>query len=65
MRIAILAHNLTVGGVERVAAMWADGFSERGHDVHVITFGDKSPQTYSSNDGIKTTSVVPCGFGQV
>ena len=60
MRITILVHRLTGGGAERVAALWANGFSERGHDVHVITFDDKSPQTYLLCDGIKTTSVVPC-----
>lgn len=60
MRITILVHRLTGGGAERVAALWANGFSERGHDIHVITFDDKSPQTYLLCDGIKTTSVVPC-----
>ena len=37
MKIAICVHNLANGGAERVAALWATGFAERGDEVTVIT----------------------------
>lgn len=37
MKIVILVHNLTGGGAERVAALWATGFANRGHNVTVLT----------------------------
>ena len=37
MKIVFLVHNLTGGGAERVAALWASGFANRGHDVTVLT----------------------------
>lgn len=37
MRIAIISTCLTHGGAEHCAAMWANGFSQRGHQVMVIT----------------------------
>lgn len=46
MKIVILVNNLTAGGAERVAAMWAEGFHKRGHEVSVVIFDDKSPITY-------------------
>ena len=36
MRLAIMVHNLTGGGAERVAALWANGFAERGENVSLI-----------------------------
>lgn len=32
----IMVHNLTGGGAERVAALWANGFAERGDEVLVV-----------------------------
>ena len=34
----IMVHNLTGGGAERVAALWATGFAERGDEVIVVIF---------------------------
>lgn len=39
--IVILVHNLTGGGAERVAALWASGFATRGYNVTVITTSGK------------------------
>lgn len=36
MRITIMVHNLTGGGAERVAALWASGFAERGYSVKLL-----------------------------
>lgn len=54
MRILILVHSLTGGGAERVAALWANGFAGRGHEVAmVLSCGGNSPMTYKVTDGIK------------
>ena len=47
MKIAILVHNLTGGGAERVAAMWATGFCQKAYEVTLILFDSKSPLTYN------------------
>ena len=36
MKIAIMVNRLTGGGAERVAALWATGFAEKGHEVSVV-----------------------------
>ena len=36
MKITLLVHRLTGGGAERVAALWATGFVQRGHEVSII-----------------------------
>lgn len=36
MKIVILVQKLTGGGAERVAALWADGFAGRGHNVTLL-----------------------------
>lgn len=46
MKIVIIVHKLTGGGAERVAAMWANGFQERGNEVQVLIFDKDSPRTY-------------------
>lgn len=51
MRIVILVHNLTGGGAERVAALWAKGFYDRGNQVCVI-ISNPSPITYTLPDGV-------------
>lgn len=57
MKIIILVNRLTGGGAERVAALWANGFSKRGHDVVIIINDDKSPHTYSLNSEIRIICV--------
>lgn len=59
MKIAILVHNLTGGGAERVAAMWATGFASRGHDVTVVTYDAKgSPITYQLPQVVRHENIV-------
>ncbi len=41
MKIFIVSPTLTNGGAERVASMLAKGFSERGHEVTVVTHTDQ------------------------
>jgi len=57
MRIALLVHKLTGGGAERVAAMWANGFRDRGHEVQVVVFDADSQQQYALTDSILLTTV--------
>lgn len=57
MRIVIIVHCLTGGGAERVAAMWANGFRERGHEVEVVIFDADSPRTYALREEIRVTVV--------
>ena len=56
-RIVIIVHNLTGGGAERVASLWANGFNSRGYDVTVIIYDQFSPVTYKLNHGIKLVNV--------
>ena len=47
MRILILVSSLTAGGEQRVASLWAKGFTERGHEVSmVLGCSRKMPKTY-------------------
>ena len=36
MNITIYVHSLNGGGAEHVAAMWANGFCSKGHNVSII-----------------------------
>lgn len=49
---------MTDGGAERVAALWANGFLGRNHEVSVVVFDEHKPQTYSLNENIKLLTVV-------
>lgn len=57
MKIIILVNNLTAGGAERVAAMWAEGFYNRGHNVTVVIFDNESPITYKVSFGVNVRCV--------
>lgn len=46
MKIVILVTHLTGGGAERVAALWAQGFSQSGHKVTVLLSHDHMSYTY-------------------
>lgn len=46
MKIAIIVRNLTGGGAERVAAMWAEGFVQNYNEVLIILNDRLSPITY-------------------
>lgn len=58
MKIAILVYNLTGGGAERVAVIWASGFHYRGHEVCIVTFNDQAPKTYGLIEGVEERIVV-------
>ena len=58
MRIAILVYSLTGGGAERVAALWAKGFAERGHQVMVVIYNDELPICYSLPVSVQLRSIV-------
>ena len=47
MKIVVCVDSLTGGGAERVAALWLNGFVQRGHHVSVILNGRRVPITYS------------------
>lgn len=54
MRILIMVHSLTGGGAERVAALWATGFVERGYEVGIVlNCGKSTPITYHVPDKVK------------
>jgi len=54
MKILIMVHNLTGGGAERVAALWATGFIERGYDVGImLNCPSKTPITYQIPQTVK------------
>ena len=53
MKIAILVQKLTGGGAERVAAMWATGFCQNGHDVTLLLSDKSSPITYDIPSNLK------------
>ena len=46
MKIVLIANKLTGGGAERVAAMWADGFCQKGYSVTLFLYDNKRPVTY-------------------
>jgi len=53
MRILLLSHNLTNGGAERVASLWANGFSKKGHNVFfVVSCRKDCCQTYQLNSNV-------------
>ena len=58
MKIVILVYRLTGGGAERVAALWATGFVNQGHEVSVI-IGSDNPKdvTYNISDNVKIYNV--------
>lgn len=52
MRVLICVHNLSNGGAERVAVLWANGFARRGYDVHVVTAEKDAPVDYELATGV-------------
>ena len=57
-KIAILVYSLTGGGAERVAALWARGFVERGHQVMIVLFNNELPVSYALPNGVQLCSIV-------
>lgn len=58
MKIVLLVYCLTGGGAERVAALWARGFAERGYQVTVVVFNDLLPVSYVLPRNVQLRSVV-------
>lgn len=56
MKIVIIVHNLTNGGAERVASLWANGFSEK-NEVTILISDDKSPISYRPNESVNIVSI--------
>lgn len=57
MKIFILVYNLTNGGAERVASLWAKGFAEAGHNVFLVIGDDRSPITYTVPESVNIRSI--------
>lgn len=53
MKILILVHQLTDGGSERVASLWAKGFYEDGNTVSILLKEEGLPITYQVPEGVK------------
>lgn len=53
IRVTIAIHALSGGGAERVAVDLADYLCNRGHDVTVLTFSGRDPDTYTLNTSVK------------
>lgn len=53
MKIVLLVNYLTGGGSERVAALWAEGFSNLGFQVTVLLCNDQMPLTYKLPNKVK------------
>ena len=59
MKILIMVHNLTGGGAERVAALWATGFINKGHQVGVVLNCKEGTRiTYSIPKEVKMYNVL-------
>lgn len=58
MKICIICSRLSFGGAERVAVAWANGFSQKGHEVMVIT-NLYDPITYQLDEKIAVRHLVP------
>lgn len=59
-----MVHNLTGGGAERVAALWATGFVERGYEVGMVLNCKKNtPRTYHIPDVVRMYNL--CGNEKV
>ena len=59
-----MVHNLTGGGAERVAALWATGFVQRGHEVAmVLNCKKETPITYAVPGSVKMYNL--CGNEKV
>lgn len=56
LKIVIIVHNLTNGGAERVATLWANGFSIK-NEVTILISDDKSPITYRPNESVNIVSI--------
>lgn len=57
-RILIMVHNLTGGGAERVAALWANGFVHQGHEIGIVlNCKESEAQTYELHNKVKCYNI--------
>lgn len=64
MKICIICSRLSFGGAERVAVAWANGFSQKGHEVMVIT-NLYDPITYQLDEKIAIRHLVPTNHNKL
>ncbi len=57
MKIAICVHNLANGGGERVAALLATGFAERGDDVTAVIVDKNARIEYAVSDKVQIVNI--------
>ena len=57
MRILICVHSLSNGGAEHVAALWANGFAERGHDVIVVLSDQIEQYDFSLSSKVRVENI--------
>lgn len=57
MKIMICVNNLTNGGAERVASLWANGFSKRGNEVHLVICDNNKEKSYPLSEEIKVHNI--------
>lgn len=58
MKIVIIVQRLTNGGAEHVAAMWAQGFSQKGYEVVFIIHDENAPITYKLPESVSLHNIV-------
>lgn len=58
MKIVIMVQRLTNGGAEHVAAMWAQGFCQKGHEVIVVIHDENAPVTYQLPPNVSLYNIV-------
>jgi len=63
MKISILVNSLTKGGAQRVASLWARGFSEQGHSVNLLIRESNLPISYPVPKCVEILSVKPSKEG--
>ena len=61
MKILVCVHNFNNGGAERVAALWINGFVQRGNAVKVLTCGKASTNDYDIPDDVQIENINPIG----
>ena len=58
MHVLIFVEKLSIGGAERVASLWADGFINKGYDVSIITC-TQSAVDYPLSEKVNVLNIYP------
>lgn len=56
MNILIFAQSLSIGGAERVASLWATGFSNQGHKVQIALMKENEHRSYPIPSNVSVVS---------